>query len=138
MAKRSNTRGVAPIALAAVFALAACGGGPATGAQPPGKASTAAATEPAKDAEEAGATASAPGDEPAGADAHEQKRARCVDAIEHVLALIEARGTTLTDAQRSEALGAGADECAADATRAELACVLATGALEEVKTCEGG
>ena len=121
------------IALAAgALALAACSGPAAKGG---GLEDTPAAlaSESAEGHDEAPEDEVA-ADEPA-EDPREQKRADCVRAIEHVLALIEERGTELRDDQRAEALGDGADECARDATRAELNCVLAAASLDDVQAC---
>jgi hypothetical protein len=136
MSKRSTTRATAAVALAAAFALAACGGkekgaeAPAAGdGQLAADTSGAAASEPAGDRD-------APGE--GAASAAEEKRAHCVRAIEHVMALVQERGAEITDEQRAEALGEGADQCARDASRAELDCVLAAGDVDEIEACEGG
>jgi hypothetical protein len=128
MSKRS--RNLLSLCAAAVLVLAACGG-PSAGAETPDPAlAQAGEQEPATEA----AAAAEFGE--AAAESLKEKRALCVRAIEHAISLVLARGAEISDDERARALGDGADACARDATRAELDCVLAAEALEDVQRCE--
>ena len=138
MALRLNTHGLLRVAAAAALtlgALAGCGG--AGGQREASARAPVAANEPPRtdDEGEVPSEVSAEDRSPA-AVAQQDKQRTCVRAIEHVIALIEAAGGELSEEHREVALTEGAGECARDATRAELDCVLAAEALEDVRACD--